>query len=59
MTTKTEILKHKDVRGNELMYLKLTEEKTGNEVLINIGEKTFNSLTNIDKPSKPKKEDKK
>lgn len=53
---KAEVIKHKDVRGNELMYLKLTDEKTNNEVLINIGQKTFDAVTNI---TKPKKEDKK
>lgn len=37
-----EPIKHKDVRGKELLYLKLTNE--GREVLINIGQRTFSDV---------------
>lgn len=49
---KAEVLKHKDVRGNELLYLKLTHEKTNEEILINIGQKTFDSVKNMGNPDK-------
>lgn len=37
-----EVLSHIDVRGKELLYLKLTIGET--PVLINIGQKTFDSV---------------
>lgn len=41
-TVNMEALRHKDVRGKELLYLKI--EKNGTQVLMNIGEKSYNAL---------------
>lgn len=49
---KVEALKHKNVRGKELLYLKISDEKTGEEVIIEIGQKTFDSVTALGKPKK-------
>lgn len=38
-------IKHTDVRGKELLYLKLTAN--GNDVLVNIGKKTFDAVEDM------------
>lgn len=47
---KVEAIKHKDVRGKEMLYLKLTNEATQKEVVINIGQKTFDAVSNMTEP---------
>lgn len=44
---------HKDVRGKELMYLKL--ETDSGQVLINIGLRTFNDVKELTEPTQKKK----
>lgn len=39
-------LRHKDVRGKELLYL-IVKNKVGTEVIVNVGEKTFNGVENL------------
>lgn len=42
-----EAIAHKDVRGNELYYLKLTDGNT--ELLINVGKKNHDIVNNMNK----------
>lgn len=44
-TIKVEAIKHSDVRGVQLLYLKLTNNEQ--VVLINVGQKTFDNVTNL------------
>lgn len=56
MTQKTmqvEVLIYKDVRGKELSYLRITNERK-EEVLINVGDKTYKAVQElIEEPKKP------
>lgn len=41
-----EVFEWADVRGNKLLYLKITKGK--NELVINIGQKSYDALTKLD-----------
>lgn len=45
-TAQIEVFEWADVRGNKLLYLKIT--KGQNELVINIGQKSYDSLTKLD-----------
>lgn len=53
---KFEAIKHTDVRGKILYYVKL--ESNGNEMLINIGEKSYHHIIKITNEEKIKTEEK-
>lgn len=44
---KIETVKHADVRGKELLYLKLTGRGNNEPYLINVGEKTFKQVSDM------------
>lgn len=46
-----ETIEFKDVRGKELLYLKITSNQK--EVLINVGKKTFDSVKELETPKQP------
>lgn len=46
-----ETIEFKDVRGKQLLYLKITSN--GKEVLINVGQKTFDSVKELETPTQP------
>ena len=54
---KVTVIKHKDVRGTELLYLKLENEN--GEYLMNIGKKSFETIEELLKHKEVKNEPKK
>lgn len=47
MELKIEAIKHKDIRGKELNYLVVRTIDGVREVIINVGEKTFNGVKSL------------
>ena len=41
-----QVLEHRDVRGKILQYLKISNNR-GNDLLINVGEKTYKSVREL------------
>lgn len=52
-----ETIEHKDVRGNKLLYLKISNGNT--DILINVGQKTFDSVKAITSEKEEKTEEQK
>lgn len=50
-------IQHKDVRGNDQWYLKMATEK--GEFLLNIGQKTFETVSQLIRPAEAKPQPKK
>lgn len=44
---KTEVKKHTDIRGKELLYLIITQESE--QVIVNIGNKTYDAVAKMQK----------
>lgn len=55
---KVEPIKHKDVRGKELFYIKFSTEDGSVEMLMNVGEKSHNAVMAIINVEKEKKHEK-
>lgn len=55
--TQVKAIAHKDVRGKELFYLEIKNTNTGENVLINVGQKTYETVKKltIDEPDKSSK----
>lgn len=51
---KTEAIKHTDVRGKEQLYIKISEGDK--QVIINVGQKTYEAVHNLINPHPTKKE---
>lgn len=52
MKHEVQAIKHKDVRGKEQLYLKIGNDE--NNVVINIGEKTYEAVNNLNGKSEAK-----
>lgn len=48
MKANVEAIKHQDVRGKELLYLRITKEGVQEPITINIGQKTYDAIKKLD-----------